>query len=140
MIAKERMAELIKQNATIYRLENFGYGEVKAQEIEDVLVYTGYNCYFETEEEVQFYLKFNLSKVVTLNLPTYEEFLKIGITDKFYSSYDDNVYRLEHDHICNTIELISFHGEDMYIECECELSKENYLLACEKCRKLFLGE
>lgn len=167
MITKERLEELIEQGVSICNQyidynNNIYYRFGKASIIQDndkphielklngtdtsVIMYdTKY--LFETEEDAEFALRFKrIPKTEYLDLPTWEEFMQ---SDKQVIIYDkDKTYYL--DKVMNKTHIII--GYKCIIDLNEELeaarynfyrkpaTKENYLEACEICRKLWLGE
>lgn len=158
MIEKERLEELIKQEATIWnvytnsiQLLNYEhrdsdgyYGErsyIKDGELirevwgdEDISLYYKVDQLFETKEEAEWQLEFgNVTRTETLNLPTWEEFQKDGefsFLDK--QGFEWDLYSPDDE---TRISLVG--GYDHY---EFDYTKENYTLACRKAKELFLGE
>lgn len=155
MIEKEKLEELIKQDATIYRC----YADVGVYELrlKNVRVDTAHlwvngrigiplDSLFETKEDAEFALKYqDITRTETLNLPTWEE----AQDERFY--YIKNFESLTGIHFfisiykfTNDFEIYCSHGSkigDYHIERHFDLrNKKQYLEACELCRKLFLGE
>ena len=150
MIEKERLEELIKQGATIWKKEPGCVREIKAEHIPTFWCEYRWDFYckyfFETKEDAEFALKYqNITRTETLSLPTWEE---VTINDKYnyygisYFEFGDG-YRLfvklpSEDNDCE------FVGIDVNKNCELyhweEATKENYLEACELCKKIFFGE
>lgn len=154
MITKERLQELIEQGATIYEVK---FNKIKAIELkyrveagykwQYIKVYSntsmmGNNHYlinlFETKEQAEWHKEFgNITRTEKLWLPPYEEVMcdlkgKRGVytvaenDDFFLEVFIDN----EHPKLSQIWVLGLF---DM------PLTKENYILACRKCKELFLG-
>ena len=158
MIEKERLEELIKEDATICNQyidynNNICYRFGKASIIQDndeqhiELKLNGTNTsiimfdtkyLFETKEDAEFALKYqNITRTETLNLPTFEDFVYLDIPFEFYAR-DGETYWME---IWETNTLVIF-KKIGFASCifEKPLTKENYYAACALCRKLFLGE
>lgn len=160
MITKERLEELIEHGATIYTPDDVWqtigeiYLEKKCYISEDDRLRNEKITYedlpnatamysipledlFETKEDAKFDLRFKrIPRTEYLDLPTWEEFTKERDMEEFgfYSKY----------HKYTTLKVIS----DKYLAVEdnweryytSELTEENYIKACEMCRKLWLGE
>ena len=168
MIKDERLKELIEQRATIYEIKKDFYivdpsEIVKVEKINSHLwkkfldshlecnEYHGgtdllYEELFETKEEAEFALRYKrIPKTEFLDLPTYEE-AKNGIEYQFYAP-KGNIYLLstkikvgysvdkENPYIIR-VERIGYSNS----EHDFEFTKENYIEACELCKKFFLGE
>ena len=164
-ITKERLEELIKEGATIYR----AYADVNVYEVKlsKTLYETdnahlwkklnngfsvkrcGYplDCLFETEEEAEWYVEFgSITRTETLSLPTWEEF-----NNKYKSKYSPVIGFNGKNTQC-FYEMFfkkddSKEGCVLIYDCDCKeyvysnrLTQENYLEACRVCKKLFLGE
>ncbi|MDY6382156.1 MAG: hypothetical protein SPK94_07890 [Bacteroidales bacterium] len=165
MISKERLEELIKEGATIY----FTYScENKIEEITldkdysigivygvDCLMQKHYNDefgenfaggielidLFETKEDAEFALRYKkITRIETLSLPTWEEIIKeIGMNGTYHIVFTSKDEWAECNlSVCTSRQHIIIDGYKCYKYWD--LSKENYLEACELCRKLFLGE
>lgn len=163
MITKERLEELIRQGAIIYGItDDEELVEIKCEYLhhpkllssgelcrEWCVVYDrdGGSCVFtvnfdfsnifETKEDAEFALKYqNITRTETLNLPTFEEFCKYEYID-FLTSKGKHCW-LE---ICLESPTSRFRmAEGSMFTHIWDLTKENYLEACELCKKLFLGE
>ena len=158
MITKERLQELIEKEALIFyilnnsvallRLNN-SYGISveeynKEHNCKPQFYHSGYvfqnicdaDKIFETEEDAKWELEMTATRTETLKLPTWEEFIKERDMEEFgfYSKY----------HKYTTLKVIS----DKYLAVEDnweryytgELTKENYIEACNLAKRLFLGE
>ena len=154
MITKERLEKLIEQGATIYseswneevdlslpceivKMMNIN-GVVQERLIvhEDEEHHPSYllSCLTEDIEGAKWQEEFGcIERTERLELPTWEEFLKIGRTYGFKSKEGKLVELFRND---NTIFM---EDEDWNILRE-PLTKENYILACRKAKELFLGE
>lgn len=101
----------------------------------DTFRYEQGNC-FKTEEEAEFSLKYqNITRTETLSLPTWEEIQK---THGIVFFRNECEFMLQYQPISKKIAVYERNNRgDYYLE---EATKENYLQACEICRKLFLGE
>ena len=148
MITKERLEELIKQGTTIYeakyhninpvdlsrkiRCINYRYGMIEFEPLpkEKYLHHKYLKNLFETKEEAKWYLDFgNITRTETLSLLSWEEFFNSGKSIVFRDAYGD-------------IQELKQYNREIYINKQyCGfLTKENYIKACEICKKLFLGE
>ena len=143
MITKERLEELIEQEATVYELYIKDILQVKLEK--DYFVINGglyksryafrtwwLKDLYETREDAEFVKEFGcIERTERLELPTWEEFLKLG---KIYSFKSKN----------NQIVVLFIDGNTIYLEDENwnilrePLTKENYTLACRKAKELFL--
>lgn len=166
MISKERLEELIEQGATIYVRDIYNVvGSIDFCEYEGRIfkncfqfrvkikpnLSNYYGCepnwsddillenIFETKEDAKWYKEFGcIERTERLELPTWEEFYN-GEFCHFISK--ECKYSLSPDLIHNTIFLYEcVWGGGFYIHSRWELTKENYTLACRKCKELFLGE
>lgn len=152
MITKNRLKELIIQNATIY---GNGFGKIELIPDNDILIYengnNGYILYvlepnkkyhneifdedlFETLEEAEWHKEFGcIERTERLLLPTWEEFKNDGefsFLDK--QGFEWDLYSPDDE---TRISLVGGYNHFEY-----EYSKENYTLACRKAKELFLGE
>ena len=160
MITKERLKELLDECKTVYTTETRGcksdyiglilYNSAKFTVkdnntvrlfIEDTVEWHWYKLenIFETKEDAMWQSKFNnITRVETLKLPTWAEFL----AGKFISFSGNNG--------CGSY---LYHILDKYVEIKCYtgshtenvifiqlLNKQNYIKACELAKSLFLGE
>ena len=149
MISKERLEELIEQGATIYFVYN-GNVDLKEGIYKDdfilnktyVSIYwttrshqVKYENLFETEEEAKWFAEFGcVERTEKLELPTWEMFDEkkfVWFVDK-----SQNQCCLYYLNVANKI-FINVSGEVIEIG---DFTKENYTLACRKCKELFLGE
>lgn len=159
MISKERLEELIEQGATIWScgwLEEielnkdtciikdvYKNGELNGTRLfvsEDENHCPAYNIenLEEDVETAKFKLKYqNITRTETLSLPTYWEAMPQSEDAKTVAEFDN--YRLL---VCDC----GFGWIGIDVDGNTEIyhwegvTKENYLQACEICRKLFLGE
>jgi hypothetical protein len=145
MITKERLEELIEQEATIYFIYNNNVDEKEGVYKDDfilsetyVSIYWNtrshqikYEYLFETKEDAEWYREFGcIERTERLELPTWEESKECDTICCFGDvAFDyfvhDNTYGLYQD--CRKL-------------LDLEATKENYTLACRKCVELFLGE
>ena len=161
MISKERLKELIEQKATIYsvycgevfeeKLTSNHFVGVADDEISLMQRYNGYEkdlvdyirCLYETEEEANWVAEFkDIERTEKLELPTWEEVQKCSLYTLYFNNQELYLYRVYFNRDAKTITIEEQNEE--YLECfteieELELTKENYLKACRKCKKLFLG-
>lgn len=100
---------------------------------EDFICYLK-DCY-ETQEDAEFAKEFkNITRTVTLSLPTFEELKQI---EKFeFKSADAYRYSIYFISGFNTLAITGIIENKYYGEA----TKENYLEACKIAKKLFLGE
>lgn len=160
MITKERLEELIKQGATIYWL----YGKsiekkVLKHKYHKFFIDTELNEYneklgigiwkhklsklFETKEEAEWHLEFgNITRTETLKLPTWEEnksvdciFTTPNRSSYYLKSRVKTGYSIERENPY-IIRIGKFGESDNFIDFE--FTKENYILACRKCKEIFL--
>lgn len=92
---------------------------------------------FETKEDAEFALRYKrIPRTEYLDLPIWDEF---NSEDKLvaFTVYPHNYHLLK---VGNYIYLRSFYGQGGMDIFNKPLTEENYLLACELCRKLWLGE
>lgn len=164
MITKERLEELIEKGATVYFLNLNEIIELKLvpknePEImyEDRLYVYGtepndwrykvpIKWLFETKEDAEFAYKYqNISTTYYLNLPTYKDFVEnyqtlgdVTIPDEkcVMFNFKTNIYSL----YATDNEIHIGRGNDGAALFRKDLNKENYIQACDLCRKLFLGE
>lgn len=158
MIEKERLEEFIQNKTVIYNIAKGQDGTrwLRTLDVNDIIdieekfIYyvpdeypeiANFSDLFETKEDAEFALRFqNILRTEELNLPTFEEFCKntfFAFTAYNYRyalciDYDGSLVVGEYDEYENY-----FPGEEINYG---ELTKENYLKACELCRKLYLGE
>ena len=149
MISRERLEELIEQEATIYDPDTMweSIGEIKLNKKMKVkdgrldgdlgdLGLKGAMCscfvrledLVESKEEAEWIIEFGcITRTERLELPTWEEF---NNQPEFY--FDDYTLVKINDKI-----LLKDTFEDYVYK---EFTKENYILACRKAKELFLGE
>lgn len=148
MISREKIAELILNNSKIYvrdipnginvpQLREYG-----ALDFATLLISSMENQVYESKEDAEFDLKYKqISR--SINLPSWEEI----ITDEKYKCFgficfESNnikiVVKLPNEN--DDYEHISIAYNDKLIDYWGKATKENYIKACEICRKLFLGE
>lgn len=165
MITKERLDELKKEGAIVWQIKNNGefnialpiklnyvtikyleegievksdvYMLFKISEAYDRIYFIRYDELTEDEEEANFINRYQgITRTETLSLPTFEEFCKYEYVD-FLTSKGKHCW-LE---ICLESPTSRFRmAEGSMFTHIWELTKENYIKACEICRKLFLGE
>lgn len=149
MITRERLEELMKQGAKVYRtyadvcvceldlkkcieIDN-GYAWVKGTGCVKQCGYPLENLY-ETKEEAKFAKEFkNITRIDTLNLPTFEELKKFERFD--FEAKDGHRYTIHFISGFNTLAITGIIENKYYGEA----TKENYLEACKIAKKLFLG-
>lgn len=160
MITKERLKKLIKQGKTVWSTDTKLYfGDLL--ELEGGLEYLGdgktivklfekkgrwwhwfkLETLFETKEEAEWHKEFgNITRTERLTLPTWEEFSN-RVKNIGFKAYP-------YDYYCYTdgryVEIKEYYhrgynsGDRVFFSKP--LTKENYILACRKCKELFLGE
>lgn len=148
MITKERLQELIEQRADVYMARYYTEGihlEPENFEVNDKELVFKYKIYvvpledlFETQYEAEWHKEFgNIIRTERLELPSWEEFKNrecpFGFNDnaKIYRYY---VYK-----DLKRIEIREYFGRGARVVFSEPLTKENYILACRKCKELFLG-
>ena len=99
---------------------------------------------FETKEDAEFELNYKrIPKTEYLDLPTWEEFIAKDKTITFYKNqvkYQMYIFvKNKNTNNCRIIIYGDDNSQDWFVF-EKPLTKENYLEACEICRKLWLGE
>lgn len=151
MISKERLEELIEQGATIYELYmNKNILEIQLKTDWFVVQYGLYerklskhpfrswqigNLY-ETKEDAEFVREFGcIERTERLELPTWEEVNKPHNVIVHFINKDGLMCNLVVENHENKITVNGVGGcYDIW-----ELTKENYILACRQCVKLFKG-
>lgn len=164
MIDRERLKELMKQNATIYGIskdneiivihsqyihhpKKFGTNiEIKKilniayvdmDENTKVFEVNEHNV-FETKEEAEWYLEFgNITRTETLSLPNYTVAINYIDTEKFILADNSSFKFLLLSNPNNIIIINKQNGNQIFSK---PLTKENYIEACEKAKELFLEE
>ena len=154
MITKERLQELIEQCATVYMARTYTDGIYLMPddfEVNDKELVFKYKIYavpledlFETEEEAKWHEEFDcIERTERLDLPTWEEFETTKISVKFFNKNKEYLMHVfiknKNTNNCRII-IYADDGEQDWIVFEQPLTKENYTLACRKCKELFLGE
>lgn len=149
MISKERLEELIRQEATIYSarimvreipLNNLI--QIYTEYGENIIVF-GYDpndweglkdCY-ETKEEAEWHLKYHATRTEELNLPMWED------REIIFSFFDKKGCEICLDCAYGKVRVERYKNGLLDKElCEFELTEENYEKACDLCLKLFEGE
>lgn len=151
-ISKERLEELIEQGATVWDnihnesvdLKNICEKHYTVYELSYISIYDNEYDYIqpyflssleEDAENAKFKFEYqNITRTETLNLPTWEEIQKI----KEFFFIDANNKEVEIS-IRKDILIWTSRNFGTYIF-QKSLTKENYLEACDICKKLFLGE
>ena len=153
MISRERLEELIKQGATIYEVK---YGNINSVSLKNKIRYVNYKYktitfeprpdekylhhkyfkrLFETQEDAEFAKEFkNITRIETLNLPTFEELKKFERFD--FKAKDGYRYSIQFISGFNTLAITGIIENKYYGEA----TKENYLEACKIAKKIFLGD
>jgi hypothetical protein len=158
MIEKERLKELIEQGAIIYELfENKNINQIQLENNWTVLnggLYKDINYIrsfwigdlFETKEEAEWHKEFGcIERTERLELPTWEELGKkkehyINFTTKGWTKCWLEIYMPYKNDFGKILITYADTDNKYYIVYDKRLTKENYTLACRKCKELFLGE
>ena len=154
MITRERLEELIQQSADIYMARYYTEGihlepeNFEANYKELVFKYKIYAVLledlFETKEEAEWYKEFgNITRTETLELPTWEEFHGKTYYNKHYGIIFQGkasgcTYQMYEELTPENIIIYDTDCQDIVFSKP--PTKENYTLACRKCRELFLGK
>lgn len=144
MITKERIDELIQQRAKIWGVGKQGNVFCVGLKFRPETLkspkwlenkYEYYGKFFETKAEAEWHAEFGcIERTERLELPAWEEF----ISRKFIWFFDKNHKSCCLHYLgCSNQIFINVSGDVIEIG---ELTKENYILACKKCKELFLGE
>ena len=153
MITNERIDELLRQKAKIWGVGKQGNVFCVGLKFRPETLknkkwlenkYEVYSKFFETEEDAKWFAEFGcIERTERLELPTWEEFIKFG-ENSHYGFNEikrfDNVwfgYCCRPDGSDGSL-YIDKDGETMFLTSM--ITKENYTLACRKCKELFLGE
>ena len=144
MITKEHLEELIKQGATIYSADTSNKtilsfkickneNDIKLTEKQ----YAFFKKCFETKAEAEWHAEFGcIERTERLELPTLEEVNQICLSIITFINKDGKECNLVVEVFENRITVNGVGGAyDIW-----DLTKENYTLACRKCKELFLGE
>lgn len=108
---------------------NDSENEHKVADVEDI---------FGNFEDAKWAEEFGrLERTETLTLPTWEQITEEDFEEVFAGN-DGEVYILKVDKEFDDITIYSVSGMGYYIRID-EATKENYTLACRKCKELFLG-
>ena len=146
MISKERLEELIKKKALVWKIykdtcngaylvpaDLFGIGF--SSQVDET---TPFNELFETKEEAEWHKEFKrIPRTDYLDLPTWKE---LNHTDdkRFHFQSKHNGPVMIWIDIFDLLNIEAMHSsEERYCY---EATKENYTLACRKAKELFLGE
>lgn len=161
MITKDRLKELKRDCGIVYSIE---YGEVKMYDLsdEDITLSPNidyalriYGCLgtdwfdikeedlFETKKDAEWYREFgNVTRTERLELPTWEEFKNTKmICFSGNKDIETTIYAFQYLKVSKLISLYDIYGSTSRgFEENWKATKENYILACRKCKELFLGE
>ena len=143
MISKERLEEIIKNKGVVwvystyskpYRILPITFNGEREINPHTFCLNWNVKNIFETKDDAEFYAEFScVERVERLELPTWEEFIdqeEFGFYQKYGRKY--TVIRvLETKYL-----VVETNFERYYTG---DLTKENYILACRKCKELFLG-
>ena len=154
MITKERLEELIEQGATIWTInKSRNINPVKTNKtceiqrqylMKEGQIYSYIEQTFETEEDAKWFAEFGcIERTERLELPNWEEFEKTKISVKFRNKETKySMYVFVKNKNTNNCRIIIYadDGKQDWMVFEKPLTKENYSLACRKCKELFLGK
>lgn len=143
MITKERLQELIEQDATIWTVNSSGnINPVKTNKtceiqrqylMKEGQIYSYIEQTFETQEEAEWHKEFgNIARTERLELPTWEGFIEMEEVCFFQKNHKQTILRI----LGTKYLAVETNFERYYTG---DLTKENYILACRKCKELFLG-
>ena len=157
MIKKERLEELIKQGAKVWYFtfdevleEKLGPNHFVDWELDDMFLskwdedtyepICDIYYIFEHKEEAEYFqwsLEFEcIERTERLNIPDWQNFKNRD--ENFGFKVEDYSYKCFTDG--RDIEVVEFWGCGVRSIFKAPLTKENYTLACRKCKELFLGE
>lgn len=167
MITKERLEELKKDGAIVWQIKNneefnialpikLNYVTIKyleegievksdvymlfkISEAYDRIYFIRYDELTEDEEEANFINRYQgITRTETLNLPTWEEIQKRFENNNKFGGH----LIVEFDDVQFMVFIGNYSKKFIKLtnQPRKSLTKENYLKACEKCRKLFLRE
>lgn len=148
MIEKKRLEELIEQRAKIWGIGKSNNVFCVGLKFRDIALKNKewlnnklevYSKFFETKEEAEWHKEFGcIERTERLELPTWEEIPNEVYIVKFLSKD-----RIEY----SLMQFNSRQGWILFNEMEKKIvekffnrTKENYTLACRKCKELFLGQ
>lgn len=156
MITKNRLEELIQKEITFYvvcwgKIKTILPNDLVYMDIEeDTICYevvddaprtTDLGHLFETREDAEWYLEFGrIQRVERLKLPTWEELNNILQTQKYFEVNFKNKYETVSFFVNECQIAVMQQGHNYLSGLDKEFNKENYILACRKCKALFLGE
>lgn len=145
MISKERLEELIEQGTQVWKIYKdtcqgvyqvpaglFGIGF--SSQVDET---TPFNELFETIEEAEWYKEFgDIERTERLKLPTWEEF------ETFFEFKDKDGCDIVLVQAYGKLTLTKYNKDNIptYQYFSEKATKENYILACRKCKELFLGQ
>lgn len=148
-ITKERLQELIEQEATVWYISHKYVNSLWLFKDNN---YIGLdNMYlYENKEDAEFVAKYHTSRLDVFEPPTYEEFLKLNnqsvCWDFLTKDNQQNFILIDDMNVGNdtlkpkeewTVVVQDEYDDYIFEE---PLTKENYYKAVELARKLFLGE
>ena len=150
MISKERLEELIKQEATIWAIGRYSFqDEIEEIKLDRDLFCVEYNALlypdlfrvrledlFETKNRAKWALKYHATRTEELDLPMWEELDGADFDMSFIDTrkIKHQIWVTNDDGICVTNPQLD--GKNKYWS----YSEENYIKACDLCLKLFKGE
>ena len=147
MITKQRLEELIEQGATIWTVNGSGnINPVKTNKtceiqrqylMKEGQIYSYIEQTFETQEDAKWHKEFgNITRTERLELPTWEEFKK----EEYFKFGNTEIFTCQGVLLIKTkkTSINDIVYDDLVFQKK--FDKENYILACRKCKELFLGE
>lgn len=159
-ISRERLEELIKQGATVWRSMCGDIHKIRLDKryffcddnklcwhtIAKLMprLFVDFEHLFETKEDAEEYAEFgNIKRIERLELPSWEEFKTTETITKFFNkdtNYSLYVYvKNKNTNNCK-IMIYADNGEQEWWEFQKPLTRENYNEARRLCIKLFKGE
>lgn len=150
MITKERIDELIQQRAKVWGVGKQGNVFCVGLKFRPETLkspkwlenkYEYYGKFFESKAEAEWHAEFGyIERTERLELPTWEEFNKSEKMVRFIGKNGEKC-KLEGYFNLNLqsgfIDVVENGSSQLSLS---EYTKENYTLACRKCKELFLGE
>lgn len=150
MIQNQKLQQLIQAGATIYAATNNGvipimlskFTTIEGDKLVWGLEFSDFEfleILFETKKQAEWNLKTRTARVVQFLPPMWEEFKENKTSFKFGSPKHSNPYLLYgYGNKMRIVEVLK-NGLEREIF-NFEATEENYVKACEICKKLFLGK
>lgn len=149
MISRERIDELLMKRGKIYGIGKQGNIFCLGLKFRPETLknkkwlenkYEVYSKFFETKEEAEWHRDFGcIERTERLELPTWEEFRNKKSKQVCFIGKDTICFfELYEDEQKNRLILLDHDCDYEYFNEK--PTKENYLIACRKCKELFLGE